>query len=91
MSELGIQRQDSVKEPEDHAGALCEMMAGLIEGDFGDGSLETQKKFFNSHMSAWIRHFFTDLENAKASVFYSAVGSVGKAFMEIEEAAFEMS
>jgi TorA maturation chaperone TorD len=42
-------------------------------------------------LSAWIRHFFTDLENAKSSVFYAALGSVGKAFMEIEEAAFEMS
>ena len=69
----------------------CEMMAGLIEGDFGDGSLEGQKEFFNKHLSAWIRHFFTDLESAKSSVFYDALGSVGKAFMEIEEAAFEMS
>ena len=91
MGELGMKRQEGVKEPEDHAGALCEMMAGLVEGDFGDGSLDGQKKFFNSHLSAWIRHFFTDLENAKSSVFYSALGSVGKAFMEIEEAAFEMS
>ena len=91
MSELGIKRQDGIKEPEDHAGALCEMMAGLIEGDFGDGNLEGQKEFFNKHLSAWIRHFFTDLENAKSSVFYAALGTVGKAFMEIEEAAFQMS
>lgn len=91
MSELGMKRQEGVKEPEDHAGALCEMMAGLVEGDFGDGSLEGQRKFFNDHLSAWIRHFFTDLENAKSSVFYSALGTIGKAFMEIEEAAFDMS
>ncbi len=91
MTELGIKRQEGTKEPEDHAGALCEMMAGLIEGDFGDGSLEGQKEFFNKHLSAWIRHFFTDLENAKSSVFYAALGTVGKAFMEIEEAAFQMS
>ena len=91
MSELGMKRQEGVKEPEDHAGALCEMMAGLVEGDFGDGSLEGQRKFFNDHLSAWIRHFFTDLENAKSSVFYAALGTIGKSFMEIEEAAFEMS
>ncbi len=91
MAELGIKRAEHIKEPEDHAGALCEMMAGLIEGDFGDGSLEGQKEFFNKHLSAWIRHFFTDLENAKSSVFYAALGTVGKAFMEIEEAAFQMS
>ncbi len=91
MSELGMKRQEGVKEPEDHAGALCEMMAGLVEGDFGDGSLEGQQKFFNDHLGVWIRHFFTDLENARSSVFYAALGNVGKAFIEIEEAAFEMS
>ncbi len=91
MSGLGMKRQEGVKEPEDHAGALCEMMAGLVEGDFGDGSLQGQQKFFDDHLSAWIRHFFTDLESAKSSVFYAALGSVGKAFMEIEEAAFDMS
>ena len=36
MARLGIARADDVKEPEDHIAALCEMMAGLIEGSFGD-------------------------------------------------------
>ncbi|MCB1433484.1 MAG: molecular chaperone TorD family protein, partial [Alphaproteobacteria bacterium] len=32
MAELGIARDPAVKEPEDHAGALMDMMAGLIDG-----------------------------------------------------------
>jgi hypothetical protein len=38
----------------------------------------------------WAKHFFTDLEAARSSVFYAAVGKVGAVFMDIEEAAFEM-
>lgn len=91
MSELGIERQEGVKEPEDHMAALCEMMAGLIENEFGAvGELEQQKRFFAAHLSSWARHFFTDLEAAQSSVFYAMLGSAGKAFIDIEEAAFEM-
>ena len=35
MARLGIARAETVKEPEDHISALCEMMAGLITGAFG--------------------------------------------------------
>jgi TorA maturation chaperone TorD len=91
MSELGIERQKGVKEPEDHMAALCEMMVGLIENEFGaGGELEQQKRFFAAHLSSWARHFFTDLEAAQSSVFYAMLGSAGKAFIDIEEAAFEM-
>lgn len=91
MSELGIERQKGVKEPEDHMAALCEMMAGLIENEFdAGGELEQQKRFFAAHLSSWARHFFTDLEAAQSSVFYAMLGGAGKAFIDIEEAAFEM-
>jgi TorA maturation chaperone TorD len=91
MSELGIERQEGVKEPEDHMAALCEMMAGLIENEFdAGGELEQQKRFFAAHLSSWARHFFTDLEAAQSSVFYAMLGGAGKAFIDIEEAAFEM-
>ncbi len=91
MSRLGISRHDDVKEPEDHIGALCEMMSGIIAGDFeAPGDLAEQKKFFDTHVGSWARHFFGDLESAKSSVLYGALGSVGKAFIEIEEVAFTM-
>ena len=91
MAELGIARQEGVKEPEDHMAAICEMMAGLIEEEFGGaGGLEQQKKFFEMHLSPWASHFFSDLEAANASVFYASLGNAGKAFIAIEEAAFEM-
>ncbi len=92
MTRLGIERDPAVKEPEDHVAALMDMMAGLITGEFGaPASLERQKTFFESHLATWIGHFFADLEAAKSSVLYAALGSIGRLFIEIEETAFSMT
>jgi TorA maturation chaperone TorD len=91
MARRGITVSPELSEPEDHIAALCDIMAELILGD-GDepASLDEQKAFFMSHIALWAKHFFTDLEAARSSVFYAAVGKVGSVFMDIEEAAFEM-
>jgi TorA maturation chaperone TorD len=92
MAELGIARAEHVKEPEDHIAAICEMMAGLIEGSFGaPAALGTQRRFYERHLAPWAERFFADLEAARSAVFYAPVGSVGRAFMEIEHTAFSLS
>ena len=92
MARLGIARADHVKEPEDHIAALCEMMAGLIEGSFGEPApLGAQRRFFDGHLAAWAPQFFADLESARAAVLYAPVGTVGQAFMAIEATAFTMT
>ena len=91
MSAQRITRAENVYEPEDNIASLMEMMAGLITGRFGQpASLEAQKTFYNKHIGPWADHFYSDLEGAKNSVLYAAVGAVGKAFMEIEREAFRM-
>ena len=91
MARLQIERAPNVYEPEDNIASLCEMMAGLIRGRFGRiTSLEVQKDFHAKHIAPWAGHFFSDLEAAKASVFFAPVGTIGKAFMEIEREAFRM-
>ena len=91
MAQFGIERNPNVKEPEDHMATLCEMMAGLIRGTYGEPlSVEDQNAFFNTHIATWATHFFTDLEAAEGSVFYAPVGKIGRAFMEIEIEAFRM-
>jgi TorA maturation chaperone TorD len=92
MARLGIARADHVKEPEDHIAALCEMMAGLIEGSFGEPApLGAQRRFFEGHLAAWAAQFFADLESARAAVLYAPVGAIGQAFMAIEATAFTMT
>jgi len=85
----GIQAAEDVKEPEDHMGTLCEIMAGIITDEFAcDSDLASQKAFFDAHLSKWAELFFTDLEEAQNAVFYAPVGSLGKAFMAVEAQAF---
>lgn len=92
MARLGIARAASVKEPEDHIAALCEMMAGLIVGDFGaPADAKVQRQFFGAHLAPWAGRFFADLEGAKSASFYAPVGTIGRLFFEIEDQAFEMT
>lgn len=91
MMLLGIGSDESVKDPEDHIAALMDMMAGLIDGTFGEAvDIAVQKKFFDEHVGSWAPHFFRDLEGAKSSVLYATLGAVGRVFMKIEEVAFAM-
>ncbi len=85
----GIKARSDVKEPEDHVGTLCEIMAGIIAGEFPCNSdLPSQKAFFDAHLAKWAALFFTDLEEAQSAIFYAPVGSLGRAFMAIEADAF---
>lgn len=91
MARRGIVRSAGKHEPEDNIASLMEMMGGMIVGRFGTVTpLEDQKAFFDSHIGPWAIHFFTDLEGSKSSVFYAAVGAIGRQFMEIEQEAFRM-
>ena len=91
MARLGIGRRDDVPEPEDHIASLCEMMAGLITGAFGEpASLDEQRNFFTRHLASWAPRFFEDLQAAKAAILYMPVGRIGRLFMAIEAEAFGM-
>ena len=91
MARLGMSRAENVYEPEDNIASLCEMMAGLIRGRFGEpAALPAQRDFFATHLGPWAGHFFTDLEGAKSSVLYAPVGAIGRVFVEIEREAFRM-
>jgi TorA maturation chaperone TorD len=91
MAALGIARAEDVSEPEDHIAALCDMMAGLILGTFGAPlELSGQRRFFETHLAPWAGRFFTDLEKARAAALYVPIGTMGRVFMAVENAAFGM-
>ena len=90
LSELGIERQEGVREPEDHAAALCDAMALLISGD-EPAPVALQSRFFARHMEPWMGKFFRDLQQAPSARFYRALGQLGEQFMDVETRAFGMS
>lgn len=92
MAARGMRRAPNVYEPEDNIASLMELMGAMVVGRFGPPApLDDQKVFFNRHITPWAGHFYSDLEAAKNSVFYAAVGAVGRVFMEIESEGFRMS
>ncbi len=91
MKRLGIAASPDATEPEDHASAVADMMAGLIDGQFGSPlPLRRQKEFYDAHIGSWMPLFFRDLEGASPSILYAALAAVGARFLEIESAAFDM-
>ena len=86
LKRFGLERAEEVKEPEDHAGALCETMSLLIERV----SPHDQKAFFNDHIASWMGKFFEDLQDAETANFYSAVGALGEHFIEVDKQYLDM-
>jgi len=92
MLRFRIERAEGSADPEDHIASLCEMMAGLIGGAFGEpAGLAEQQRFFERHLAPWAPRFFTDLEAAEAAYLYRPVGQAGALFMSIEASAFAMA
>jgi TorA maturation chaperone TorD len=89
LSRLGIERCAGQAEPEDHAAILCEIMAGLIGGQF-PAAVEKQQQIFEKHLTPWIGRFFADLEVAEAADLYRHVATIGRLFIEIEREAFAL-
>ena len=90
LQRLGLERAETHSEPEDHAGILLEIMAGLAGGVIA-GPAGAEQSFFQDHLSAWIGAFFSDLERASSAQFYAAVGRLGTTFLDIERQGFELT
>jgi len=83
LDALGFERADDVREPEDHAGALCETMSMIISAD--DISDQAEQTFFLRHLEPWMARFFHDVAGAKKANFYTPVGQFGAQFVELEK------
>jgi TorA maturation chaperone TorD len=83
MGRLGIARDERAGEPEDHIAVLMDIMAHLIRGEFSGEGVD-EAGFYARHIQPWGERVFADIEVARASQFYKAVGRVGGLFLSIE-------
>lgn len=89
LQRLGIEKAPGRSEPEDHAATLCEVMTGLVGGSIA-APAGADRDFFEQHLLPWIERFFVDLEGAETADFYRHVGSLGRAFIDIEAQALAL-
>jgi len=83
LAMLGFVRSPEVREPEDHASAVAEVMAMLAD-PAGAHDASTQALFFREHVDGWMPALFADLRNARSADFYVAVATLGEAFVDFE-------
>ncbi|MDN3679156.1 molecular chaperone TorD family protein [Vibrio tapetis subsp. quintayensis] len=81
LIQLGFERAEGTKEPEDHFAALCEVMA-LLETE------KEQYRFFNRHIQSWYLKLTDQIRSAENSQFYCAVSDLIDQFLLIEQTRF---
>jgi TorA maturation chaperone TorD len=80
---LGLEREEQVKEPEDHFSALCEVMS-VLTGE----EEELQQVFFNKHLGTWFESLTKQVKSAENANFYRSVAELAQAFMTLEQVRF---
>jgi len=85
LMQLGFEREENVKEPEDHVAALCEVMGTLILEAPG----YRQLAFYQRHSGSWIVRLCDNLTKSPSAAFYATVAQLAKACFEMEANAFE--
>jgi TorA maturation chaperone TorD len=88
LAALGLARRAEVREPEDHIAALCDTMRHLIAEQKID--LGQQRRFFNRWIAPAAEPLCGAIERSDKTVFYKHVGRFAKAFLTLEQVAFEM-
>jgi TorA maturation chaperone TorD len=91
LAALGLEREDSVTETEDHIACLCEVMRYLIAGDdVAVANLTRQREFFAVHIQPWVNTLCDTIERHPKARFYAAVANFTRAFISVEIQGFDM-
>jgi TorA maturation chaperone TorD len=91
LDQLGLARDDSMSETEDHFAYLCEVMRYLIAGDdVAVANLARQRDFFATHVQPWVLTMCDDIQKHPKAKFYGALAELTHAFMGVEAQGFDM-
>lgn len=92
LAQLGLERDASVTESEDHIAMLCEVMRYLIASDeIAPMGIAEQKRFFATHLQPWVIQMCDAIAAHPGSRFYRVVTGLARTFFEVEMQAFDMS
>lgn len=91
LKALGLARDPSMSETEDHVAYLFEVMRHLIAGDDAAlGNLEQQRRFYRRHLQPWVEKLCDAVDAHPRSAVYRSVAALTRAFMQVETQAFDM-
>lgn len=91
LAALGLARDESMPETEDHFAYLCEVMRYLIAGDdIAVANLTQQQRFFSTHLQPWAPRLCQALKQHPKARFYAALAGFTEAFLSVEQQGFDM-
>jgi TorA maturation chaperone TorD len=87
---LGLGRDESRGETEDHVAFLFEVMRYLIAGDdAGTCNLEQQRRFFRAHLQPWVEKLCDAVVAQPGAALTRELAEFTRAFMHVETQAFD--
>jgi TorA maturation chaperone TorD len=91
LQQLGLTRDASRGETEDHIAYLFEVMRYLIAGDdVAVCNLEQQRRFYRAHLQPWIDKLCDTVEAQPRATTWRAVANFTRAFVQVETQGFDM-
>lgn len=91
IAALGLARDDTMSETEDHVAYVCEVMRYLIAGDNVEvANLTRQREFFAQHLQPWLGQMCSAVMQHPKARFYSALAAFTQVFMSVESQGFDM-
>jgi TorA maturation chaperone TorD len=91
LLKLGLGRDESRVETEDHVAYVFEVMRYLIAGDDGAVcNLEQQRRFFRTHVQTWVDMLCGAVVAHPRASTWAAVAAFTRAFAEVETQAFDL-
>lgn len=91
LAKLGLARDETVSETEDHVACLFEVMRYLIAGDDVEvANLTQQQRFFSTHLQPWLPALCDMVVAHPKARFYAALAALTAAFAQVEAQGFDM-
>ena len=91
LAALGLARDESRGETEDHVACVFEVMRYLIAGDDGGVSnLEQQRRFFRAHVQPWVEQLLDAVAARSRAVLWREVAMLTRALLLVETQGFDM-
>jgi TorA maturation chaperone TorD len=91
LAGLGLGRDETTGETEDHIAYVCEVMRYLIAGDdVAVANLTRQSEFFSEHLQPWLNALCDAIGAHPKARFYAQLAQFTRAFASVEAQGFDM-
>ncbi|HEU5295110.1 MAG TPA: molecular chaperone TorD family protein [Burkholderiaceae bacterium] len=91
LERLGLQRDETRGETEDHVAYLFEVMRYLIAGDdVALCNLEQQRHFFRAHLQSWVPQLCDAVQAHPRADTWRAVAEMTRQFVAVETQGFDL-